>query len=410
VQYLVNLSGLPEQLTDDEFIEDLGRATEDIQDIRNRTRNPCYTEQQRSSSSSISDNDIAALKRKFPFLQEYSDNFIRHAKPDCLVKLEATNMKMKEAERSRDNDDRLAANRLALSSTPKLVQAGPDDRCSTLHEGRFLPGACCSTTKMWLKARELQGLSGAPPLGNYDMSSLGLGGCTTSRGWVEIANPGSARQTIKNFSLNNCGQRVSGSSAKDSKDDKEFTELGEFSMALRTMRTAWSLVHPWNYSIVALENFLLNTRFCNDDIGGLEKQAGILTRFVDYVLSENATKWRDHEPFLTAGELKNAWHAFFSAMPQSHLSKRRHDNKPAPSTSNTKRHEQQSTSKGPSKQWSLPYIEVYYKWNRGFCNKPAGSCSTSAGRPLKHVCDERTDPNNLSVFCGQNHKRIEGNH
>ena len=402
--------GLPEQLSDEEFNTDFQRASEDIQDTRNRVRNPLHSPLQQQSSPAITDGDIAALKRKFPFLQEYSDAFIRHAKPDCLVKLEATNLKMKEAERGRDNDDRLAANRLALSSQPKTVQAGQDDRCSTLHEGRFLAGACCSTTKLWLKARELQGLTGAPPLGNYDMASLGLGGCTTSRGWVDIANPGSARQSIKSFSLNNCGQRVAGSSSKDNKEDKEFTELGEFSTALRTMRTAVSLVHPWNYSVVALENFLLNSKFCNSDIGGLEKQAAILTRFVDYVLSENASKWRDHEPFLTAGELKNTWHAFFSALPQSHLARRNHNNnKPGSSGSNSfKRHQESTTSnKAPAKQWSLPYIDVCYKWNRGFCNKPANSCTTSAGRPLRHVCDERTDPSNLAVFCGQAHKRVD---
>ena len=72
---------------------------------------------------------------------------------------------MKEAERGRDNDDRLAANRLALSSQPTAVPAGMDDRCTSLHVGRFLAGACCSTTKLWLKAREHQGLTGAPPPG-----------------------------------------------------------------------------------------------------------------------------------------------------------------------------------------------------------------------------------------------------
>jgi len=316
---------------------------------------------------------------------------------------------MKEAERGRDNDDRLAANRLALSSQPTAVPAGTDDRCTSLHVGRFLAGACCSTSKLWLKAREHQGLTGAPPLGNYDMSALGLGGCTTSRGWVDIANPGSARQSIKSFSLNNCGLRVAGSSSRDLKEDKDFTELGEFTTALRTMRTAVSLVHPWNYSVVALENFLLNSKFCHDDIGGLDRQAAILTRFVDYVLSENASKWRDHEPFLTAGELKNTWHAFFSAMPQSQLSKKKPDNKPGPSGhAGLKRpHDSGSAPKNTSRQWSLPYIEVCYKWNRGFCNKPANTCTTSAGRQLKHVCDERTDPANLSVYCGQNHKRVE---
>jgi hypothetical protein len=39
-----------------------------------------------------------------------------------------------------------------------------------------LPGAGCSAAKTWLRAREVLGLTGAPPLGNYDMAAVGLGG------------------------------------------------------------------------------------------------------------------------------------------------------------------------------------------------------------------------------------------
>ncbi len=89
-----------------------------------------------------------------------------------------------------------------------------------------------------------------------------------------------------------------GSSGKDSKEDKDFLEVAEFTVAIRTIRTAMHLVHPWNLSIVALENFLLNNKMCSAVIGGLEKQAVILTRFTDYVLSENAARWRDETAFL----------------------------------------------------------------------------------------------------------------
>ncbi len=43
----------------------------------------------------------------------------------------------------------------------------------------------------------------------------------------------------------------------------------------------------------------------------------MLTQFVDYVISDNTSKWRDSELFLTIGELKNTWSAFFLARPQS---------------------------------------------------------------------------------------------
>jgi hypothetical protein len=76
------------------------------------------------------------------------------------------------------------------------------------------------------------------------------------------------------------------------------------------MRTAASFIMPWNFSFTALENFLINSRFCRDDLGDIENKAQLLTQFTDYVLSENAAKWRDNEPFLSTGELKNTWSAF----------------------------------------------------------------------------------------------------
>jgi hypothetical protein len=56
----------------------------------------------------------------------------------------------------------------------------------------------------------------------------------------------------------------------------DFTEIGEFQLALRTMRTAAAFTMPWNFSF-----------------GDCENKAQLLTQFVDYVLSENASKWRD---------------------------------------------------------------------------------------------------------------------
>jgi hypothetical protein len=140
---------MPEPLTEGELAANLSRAREDILDTRNRGQNvqpnPMY-------QPGISDVDIKALKLKFSFLSNYTDSFIRHATPECLVKLEATNLKMKEAERGRDMDERLAQNRAAASTHPKEIGPGLDDRCSILHEARFLPGAVCSITILWLAA------------------------------------------------------------------------------------------------------------------------------------------------------------------------------------------------------------------------------------------------------------------
>ena len=397
-------------MSEADFTANEDRARDDMQDTRSRGQtahpnHPYNTAQPNPfyQPTTISDADIRALKTKFSFLADYSNEFIRHATPECLVKLESTNLKMREAERVRDVDERLAQNRVAASTHPKEIGPGLDDRCSMLHDARFLPGAVCSTVKLWLAARQVLGLTGADPLGNYDMASLGLGGQTTSKGWVELANPSSTKVSLRAFNINNCGQKSSGSSSKDSQEDMEFLEIAEFTVALRTIRVAMHLVNPWNMSIVALENFLLDSKMCNTDIGGLDKQAAILTRFCDYVLSENAARWRDETSFLVYNDLVNTWKAFFSALPQSQLSKPKPETKQAYSRQPTTFAKKPSVI--PQKQWALPYIEVCYKWNMNMCNRPDGKCTTLNGRPLKHCCDERVNPADLSVYCGKAHRR-----
>ncbi len=231
-----------------------------------------------------------------------------------------------------------------------------------------------------------------PTTGKLCMAAVGLGGFVSSRGWVELANPASTRLSLLHFNINCCSRRTS--NKKTDNDDAElhdFTELGEFQLALRTMRTAAAFTMPWNFSFLALENFLINTKFCKEDLGDCENKAQLLTQFVDYVLSENASKWRDSEPFLTSGELKNTWSAFFSARPQSAFTKKEQSKQQA----QPKEKKFNRPNVGFKK---LPFIDVCYNWNKGTCPKQAGACFSLRGVPLRHVCDHRTDPTNLSVF------------
>jgi hypothetical protein len=134
------------------------------------------------------------------------------------------------------------------------------------------------------------------------------------------------------------------------------------------MCTAAAFTMPWNFSFLALENFLINTKFCKDDLGDCENKAQLLTQFVDYVLWENASKWRDSEPFLTSRELKNTWSAFFSARPQSAFSKKEQPKQQA----QPKEKKFNRPTVGFKK---LPFIDVCYNWNKGTCPKQAGACS-----------------------------------
>jgi hypothetical protein len=77
-------------------------------------------------TSALTDSDLAALRAKFPVLKEFSDGFIRANKPDCLMRMETANMKLREAERTKDADDKLAQNRMNIGVIS--VDMGVDDR------------------------------------------------------------------------------------------------------------------------------------------------------------------------------------------------------------------------------------------------------------------------------------------
>ncbi len=88
-------------------------------------------------TSAITDSDLAALRAKFPFLKEFNDGFICSNKPDCIMRMETANVKLKEVERSEDADDRLAHNRSNIGVIS--VAMGLDDRTNVLHEGHSCP-------------------------------------------------------------------------------------------------------------------------------------------------------------------------------------------------------------------------------------------------------------------------------
>jgi hypothetical protein len=350
---------------------------------------PTQPEEAGTRPSQLSDADIDTLRARFPILAELSTGFIRGLSATELLSLERASFKQRESEKLKDAEEKLAANRVNLGLSCTEVRAGQDDRWARLHDARFLAGAGCSATKLWITAREVLGLNGHPPISTYDMQAVGLAGFVTARGWCEIANPSSPKLSVRMFNINNCAARASSSkSRQDDEDLIDFAEVGEFIVALRAMRSAMAFVMPWNMSVAALEGFLINTRFCKDELGGLEKQASILTSFTDYVLSENANRWRNIEPFITHGELRAVWNSFFSARPQSVLAKR-----------------SQAAKAWKSRPFKKQFLDVCFAWNRGQCSKAAGSCFSKMGTPLRHVCDFKEDLAEPMKVCGEAHQR-----
>ena len=214
-----------------------------------------------SSPPALSSADIAALKESFPLLAEFSDDFIRSTPRGDLMKLQSTAYKLKEAEKGKDADEKLAANKAALATKFYKVSEGKDNRWNCLHPSRFLAGAACSATKLWTAARQ-NVEAGYPEIGSYDMGAVGLAGHVSSRGWIELHNPQSNKMSIKLFNINNCASRAASKSAtvRDNFSD-DILDIGEFTLALRTMRMAFRFAMLWNFSVEAIEGFFCMTNY-----------------------------------------------------------------------------------------------------------------------------------------------------
>jgi hypothetical protein len=64
------------------------------------------------------------------------------------------------------------------------------------------------------------------------------------------------------------------------------------------------------------------------------------------------------------------------------------------------------TGQKKEKRVRFPWVDVCHQWNTGKCMKAAGTCVSSRGKPLRHVCDFR-DLANPANICGQAHKRSQ---
>jgi hypothetical protein len=199
-----------------------------------------------------------------------------------------------------------------------------------------------------------------------------------------------AQNSIRMFNINSCGSRAA--SKKTAEPEEDFLDVSEFKLALRVLRTAMAFVMPWNHSILALEGFFFQSNFCSQDLANEERRAWVLSRFTDYVIAQNGDRWRDGEPFLSAGDLKAVWASFFGAQPVAVMGQK--------SKGQGAKKPQQAKAADPRLG-----LGICFAYNQGNCLKPAGSCVTAKGRPLKHVCDFAADQSKPLEVCGKEHVR-----
>lgn len=396
----------------------------DLEETAESARSTLDQEAARSRNFSCPDPDgqrpdleklgLKRLKDKFPFLMEYTDSFIMEAGVHNLIKAEKAARQLKDMERNNKAEDKLFSNRETVDNIKYPVAEGTDNRLSSLHAARCLPGAVCSAGKLWLHAREILGNKGHPPLSSYDMQSIGLGGSVSAKGWVELHDPSSSSMSIKHFSM---GGSLSSKGGKDGQIP-DMEDLSEFKSAVRVLRGAMNFVHPWNFSVAALESFFYQSNFCQKDLSGTDKQVNSLVKFADYVLSENASRWRDKEPFLSTREIRGVWSDFLNQNPPARS--KQSSNQQPKGSSHSSGGQSGSGSSGSSHFSSKPFKgsqgigsnrlpaylfleDICVMWNLGRCIKAPGSCTDKKGRQLRHVCNYRPDQSKPHEYCGKNH-------
>jgi len=359
---------------------------------------------------------LDALREQLPHLANFPDAFILRTPMAVLLKMESNAMKRSSVDKSRNVDDKLAANMDLLASARLEVKEGWDDRNSHLHPCRFLPAPVCSAKQLWREAREVWGPCGPPPVSCFDVAAVGIAGYITNRGWVEVQNPGSPHMSLSLFNIVNMASRTTAAKRISLTNNEDTLEVGEnlkdvasfreFKQSLRAARIAQQFSQPWNFSITSLESFLINSDFLADKVSPNPRGISALSAFCNHVFLLNSQNWRAKKDFLDVVDLVSVWAAWHPG----HLgpAESARDPRPSPSGShsNKKAATSSQASRGasggarggasrgrpsgrPSQATAAAADDVCRRFNIGRCPNTNGPCVTSAGITLRHVCNFR---------------------
>ncbi len=156
---------------------------------------------------------------------------------------------------------------------------------------------------------------------------------------------------------------------------------------------------------------MIQTNFCSADLEGVDKPGQMLSQFIDYELRENSNRWKGQEDFLTTGDLRTTWEAFFSARPQAALAKskkaiqfsRNLQYRPAQQPTSLASTQKTAGVGGNNVVQAMYFEDICVNFNMGRCLKAPGTCTTKRGRSLRHICNFRPNPANPAAYCGANH-------
>lgn len=357
------------------------------------------SEQEDDSDEEAGGSEGEELWSLLPHLKGISAKTLRKLPTSALFHLNSARAKESKNSAKLSINARMADNAQKLMKNPAYVSEGLDNRKTTIHESRFLGGLSCPLTEVWSSARKHIDAKGITPLGNYDLDSVGCGGCVTPKGWFEIHNPASQELKLKLFHLPNVASNslstkklsVDGSDETFCIGDslREISDMEGFKTALNTAREALHSALPWNRSISAVVGFMLNTNYLQADLQSNQKRAAILTEFVDFVFGRNALNWENAHPFITTDELPHVWANW----------------KAKRSVMFTKKSEEQKGqgAKGESKK-RMPN-DICRKFNVKVCADQAGKdCKSPMGKILRHVCNRFIGKDKM---CEKDHARMD---
>ena len=325
------------------------------------------------AADSDTEDDNLELWRLLPQLKDIPETLLKKLPLSAMFQLNTALGKEKKTSERLGVNTKLSHNAKKLTRSPAAVDKGIDNRKDILHPARFLGGASCALTELWIAARRSIGEAGVLAIGNYDLDAVGCGGCVSPKAWLELHNPASQELKLKMFHMPNVANSGLSSKKEGGEDGgdslKEIADLESYKIALNTAREAMASALPWNRSISALVGLMLNTNYLAEELGGNTKRAAILSEFTDYVLSRNGLNWENCQPFLTTDELSHVW--------ANWKSKR----------GITAKSTEKKKDAGSDKKKML--AEVCRMYNLKTCKNQADrDCKTPWGKTLKHVCSK----------------------
>ena len=86
-------------LEEEDLSSNLTSARYTMREETIRSRQPTTARDPASSTTTLRGTDLEAMKRKFPFLLEYSDEFIRDTGVHILIKAETASRKLQDMDR-----------------------------------------------------------------------------------------------------------------------------------------------------------------------------------------------------------------------------------------------------------------------------------------------------------------------